>query len=97
MKSTDESLRNSETAMKEMLLDIVRLQRSRFNKIIRVYILTISCMGLIILSLVFGFLWYASQQKSTKDIITDKTTQTMSGEKSEIDITAISHEADSTQ
>lgn len=72
-------------AMNELLLEIVKGQREVNKKNLKVFIATIVCYTLLLISMVVGFFVYESQFETayTTETVTT-TTQEASGENSEI-------------
>ena len=72
-------------AMNELLLEMVKGQREVNKKNLKVFIATIVCYTLLLISMVVGFFVYESQFETayTTETVTT-TTQEVSGENSEI-------------
>lgn len=72
-------------ATNKLLLDMVKNQKENANNNFKIFIVTIICYTLILISMVIGFFVYESQFEVTDEIITTETvTQEVSGEDSEI-------------
>ena len=72
-------------AMNELLLEMVKGQREVNKKNLKVFIATIVCYTLLLISMVVGFFVYESQFETTYTTETiTTTTQEVSGEDSEI-------------
>lgn len=72
-------------AMNELLLEMVKSQKEASRKNLKVFIVTIVCYTLLLVSMVVGFFVYESQFETTYTTETiTTTTQEVSGEDSEI-------------
>ena len=72
-------------AMNELLLEMVKNQKETSGKNLKVFIVTIVCYTLLLISMVVGFFVYESQFETTYTTETvTTTTQEVSGEDSEI-------------
>lgn len=72
-------------AMNELLLEMVKNQKETNGKNLKVFIVTIVCYTLLLISMVVGFFVYESQFETTYTTETvTTTTQEVSGEDSEI-------------
>lgn len=84
MTNKEETLEQSQ-AMNQLLLEMVKTQKSNTKSLIRVFISTIVCYTLLLIAMVIGFFWYESQFEVTEQIVKEETvTQEVSGEGSEI-------------
>ena len=84
MRAEEEQLEKSQ-AMNELLLEMVKNQKSNTKNIVRVFIITIICYTILLISMVAGFFWYESQFEVYEEIVVEETvTQEVSGENSEI-------------
>lgn len=85
MGNTDYEIAEQTQAMNKLLLEIVKTQKSNTKSLIKVFIATIVCYTVLLLSLILGFFWYESQFETSEKIVAEKTiTQEVSGENSEI-------------
>lgn len=85
MGNTDDEITEQTQAMNKLLLELVKTQKSNTKSLIRVFIATIICYTVLLLSLILGFFWYESQFETSEKVIEEKTiTQEVSGENSEI-------------
>lgn len=84
MAIRDEALEQSQ-AMNELLLEMVKTQKESNRSLTKVFIATVICYTILLISMVIGFFWYESQFELTEQIVTEETiTQEVSGENSEI-------------
>lgn len=84
MTNKEETLEQSQ-AMNQLLLELVKTQKTNTKYLIRVFITTIICYTMLLIAMAIGFFWYESQFEVTEDIATTETiTQEVSGENSEI-------------
>ena len=68
-----------------LLLDMVKNQKEGFKRMFKVFITTIVCMTLLLITMVIGFFWYESQFEVTDAVTTETiTTQEVSGDDSTI-------------
>lgn len=80
----NEQLEQSQ-AVNALLLEMARNQKNNIHNIIRVFVVTIICYTLLLITMVIGFFAYESQFEVTEQIVTKTTTtQEVSGENSEI-------------
>lgn len=80
----NEQLEQSQ-AVNALLLEMARNQKNNIHNIIRVFVVTIICYTLLLITMVIGFFAYESQFEVTEQIVTETTTtQEVSGENSEI-------------
>lgn len=85
MGNTADEITEQTQAMNKLLLEIVKTQKSNTKSLIKVFIATIICYTVLLLSLILGFFWYESQFETSEKTIEEKTiTQEVSGENSEI-------------
>lgn len=81
----DEKQLEQSQAVNAMLLELVRNQKNNTRGIIRVFVITIICYTLLLITMVIGFFVYESRFEVTEQIVTETTTtQEVSGEGSEI-------------
>lgn len=79
-----------ENVTNKLLLDMVKSQRESFSNLIKVFIVTIVCYTLLLISGVVGFFWYESQFETVYELpnetitTTETITQETTGENSEI-------------
>ena len=84
MTSTEEALEQSQ-AMNQLLLELTKVQKNNTKSIIGVFIATIICYTMLLITMMIGFFWYESQFEVTEEVVTTETiTQEVSGENSEI-------------
>lgn len=85
MGNTADEITEQTQAMNKLLLEIVKTQKSNTKSLIKVFIATIICYTVLLLSLILGFFWYESQFETSEKIVEEKTiAQEVSGENSEI-------------
>lgn len=85
MGNTADEITEQTQAMNKLLLEIVKTQKSNTKSLIKVFIATIICYTVLLLSLILGFFWYESQFETSEKIVKEKTiTQEVSGENSDI-------------
>ena len=68
----------------KLLLDMVKNQKDSNKNMLKVFITTIICLTIILLSFVFGFFYYESQFDYSTTETTKTITQEVSGSDSEI-------------
>ena len=84
MKEEREQLEQSQ-AVNALLLEMIRNQKNNTRNVIRIFVVTITCYTLLLITMLIGFFVYESQFEVTKQITTTTTTtQEVSGESSEI-------------
>lgn len=84
MGNTADEITEQTQAMNKLLLEIVKTQKSNTKSLIKVFIATIICYTVLLLSLILGFFWYESQFETSEKIVEEKTiAQEVSGENSE--------------
>ena len=72
-------------ATNKLLLQMVKNQKENNKNMIRVFIITMCCMTVLLVSMVVGFFVYESQFETELETTTEKTiTQEVSGEDSTI-------------
>ena len=82
----DKNLFNeNEDAMNKLLLEMVKNQKNSIKNLTKVFIISIICYTLLLISLIVGFVVYESQFETTETTTTTvTTTQEVDGENSEI-------------
>lgn len=84
MTNKEEVLEQSQ-AMNQLLLEMVKTQKTNTKSLIRVFITTIICYTMLLIAMTIGFFLYESQFEATEEIVTTETiTQGVSGDGSEI-------------
>lgn len=84
MEKENEQLEQSQ-AVNAMLLEMVRNQRGNNKCVLKVFVITIICYTVLLVTMVVGFFAHESQLEVTEQIVTETTTtQEVSGENSEI-------------
>ena len=84
MKEEREQLEQSQ-AVNALLLEMIRNQKNNTRNVIRIFVVTITCYTLLLITILVGFFVYESQFEVTEQITTTTTTtQEVSGESSEI-------------
>lgn len=83
MDKEHEQLEQSQAA-NALLLEMVRNQKSNMKNLMRVFVLVIVCYTLLLITAVAGFFVYESQFETYEKVVTETTTQEVSGEGSEI-------------
>lgn len=84
--NTNDSLEQSQ-ALNGLLIEMVKNQKDNMKTLVRIFIVTIVCYTLLLISAVIGFFVYESQFEITEKVVTETTTTTtqeVSGENSEI-------------
>lgn len=85
MSFNEEMSREQMEATNKLLLEMAKNQKENIRNIIRVFIITIFCYTLILISMVVGFFVYESQFETIEtETITETVTQEVSGENSTI-------------
>lgn len=70
-------------ALNGLLVEMARTQKANIRSLIRIYVITVICFTVLIISGFIGFLWYESQFQYTPTT-TETITQEVSGTDSEI-------------
>ena len=84
MTNKEEALEQSQ-AMNQLLLEMVKTQKTNTKSLIRVFITTIICYTMLLSAMTIGFFLYESQFEATEEIVTTETiTQEVSEDGSEI-------------
>lgn len=84
MTNKEETLEQSQ-AMNQLLLEMVKTQKTNTKSLIRVFITTIICYTMLLIAMTIGFFWYESRFEVTDEIATTETiTQEVPVENSEI-------------
>ena len=84
MTNKEEALEQSQ-AMNQLLLEMVKTQKTNTKSLIRVFIATIICYTMLLIAMTIGFFLYESQFEATEEIVTtETTTQEVSENGSEI-------------
>lgn len=73
-------------ALSRVALELAKSQKANNKTLVRLFVVTVVCFTILLMSIVAGFLWYESQSMITDTVTTTtKTiTQEVSGEDSEI-------------
>lgn len=81
----EEMSREQIEATNKLLLEMAKNQKENIRNIIKVFIITIFCYTLILISMVVGFFVYESQFETVEtETVTETVTQEVSGENSTI-------------
>ena len=81
----DEEKNKQVEATNKLLLQMVKNQKENNKNMVRVFIITMCCMTVLLVSMVIGFFVYESQFETGMETTTEKTiTQEVSGEDSTI-------------
>ena len=81
----DEEKNEQVEATNKLLLQMVKNQKENNKNMVRVFIITMCCMTVLLVSMVIGFFVYESQFETGMETTTEKTiTQEVSGEDSTI-------------
>lgn len=85
MKVENEELEQAQ-ALNKVMIEMAKSQRASYRTLVRVYVITVICFTILLVSMVAGFFYYESQFEFTDTVTTTtKTvTQEVSGEGSEI-------------
>lgn len=84
MEKSEEQLEQSQAA-NALLLEMVRNQKSNAKNIIKIFVITIVCYTLLLITMIVGFFVYESKFEAYEEVVTETTTtQEVSGEGSEI-------------
>lgn len=79
-----EQLEQSQAA-NALLLEMLRNQRGNAKRMLKMFIVTVLCYTVLLVTMIVGFFVYESQFEVTEKVITETTTtQEVSGEYSEI-------------
>lgn len=79
-----EQLEQSQAA-NALLLEMLRNQRGNAKRMLKMFIITVLCYTVLLVTMIVGFFVYESQFEVTEKVITETTTtQEVSGEHSEI-------------
>lgn len=85
MEITQEETLEQSQAMNKLLLELVKTQKKNTKSLIRVFVVTIICYTVLLISMTLGFFWYESQFETTSTSSIEETiTQEVSGENSQI-------------
>ena len=85
MSFNEEMSREQIEATNKLLLEMAKNQKENIRNIIKVFIITIFCYTLILISMVVGFFVYESQFETVEtETVTETVTQEVSGENSTI-------------
>lgn len=74
-------------AANKLLLEMVKNQRDNIKNLIRIFIITVVCYTVLLISMVIGFFIYESQFETiatSTETVTETVTQEVSGENSTI-------------
>lgn len=72
-------------ATNKLLLEMVKNQRDNTKNITRLFIITVVCYTVLLISMIAGFFWYESQFVYTEEVVTEEViTQEVSGDDAEI-------------
>lgn len=84
MTQLDEALKQSQ-AMNQLLLEMTKSQKESNKATVRIFMVSMICYTILLITMIAGFFWYESQFEYTEEIVTEETiTQEVSGEGSEI-------------
>lgn len=84
MTQMDEALKQSQ-AMNQLLLEMAKSQKESNKATVRIFMVSMICYTILLITLIVGFFWYESQFEYVEEIVTEETiTQEVSGEGSEI-------------
>ena len=85
MSFNEEMSREQIEATNKLLLEMAKNQKENIRNIIKVFVITIFCYTLILISMVVGFFVYESQFETVEtETVTKTVTQEVSGENSTI-------------
>lgn len=85
MKVENEELEQAQ-ALNKVMIEMAKSQRASYKTLVRVYVVTVVCFTILLVSMVIGFFYYESQFEFTDTVTTTTKTveQEVSGEGSEI-------------
>ena len=85
MKVENEELEQAQ-ALNKVMIEMAKRQRASYKTLVRVYVVTVVCFTILLVSMVVGFFYYESQFEFTDTVTTTTKTveQEVSGEGSEI-------------
>lgn len=85
MSFNEEMSKEQMEATNKLLLEMAKNQKENIRNIIRVFIITIFCYTLILISMIVGFFVYESQFETVEtETVAETVTQEVSGENSTI-------------